>query len=438
MLRCSGGMATVKRKAEAGSKKVMTGKAKVAVPPAYRNSPAKTESWRGNIDRLAWGGKGLGRTEDGRLLLLEAPLALFPGELVEAEVQWKPRHGEGRVTRWVTKDPRRVEAACPVAEACGGCDLWEAGRHAPELKRLMVADLLRRQLGEAQAWSWHPAPDSARRHRIQLHWNGATLGYFRRNSHALVPINACPAAADSISAAIPRLQEALLGRMLSTRVGRWELSTGSPEGTVWATDERGRTWLLEPDGWHQSTEPIRHRLGEITLLHESGAFFQVSPPWAAEAFGGLLKAWDLKGQTLYDLYGGVGLFSALLGTRFQKRVLVESGAAAVAWARRNLEAAGLPSECLVADVAEWVPEGLGEAADLILLDPPRAGLEATLCERLNTAQAGTLVLVGCDGAAFCRDLKRLDPAWELKQLAVLDLFPHTVHVECVGLLSRRV
>jgi tRNA/tmRNA/rRNA uracil-C5-methylase (TrmA/RlmC/RlmD family) len=206
---------------------------------------------------------------------------------------------------------------------------------------------------------------------------------------------------------------------------------------VWATDERGRTWILEPDGWHRNAEPIRHRLGDATLQHEPGAFFQVSPPWAAEAFGGLLQSWDVKGHTLYDLYGGVGLFSALLGARFSHRVLVESGETAVAWARRNLEAAGLPAECLVADVAAWVPEGLGVAEDVILLDPPRAGLDAALCDRLATAGAGTLVLVGCDGAAFCRDVKRLSGAWSLDQLAVLDLFPLTSLVECVALLTKR-
>ena len=90
----------------------------------------------------------------------------------------------------------------------------------------------------------------------------------------------------------------------------------------------------------------------------------------------------------------------------------------------------------MADVAAWVPEGLGAAGDLILLDPPRAGLEPALCDRLATAGAGTLVLVGCDGAAFCRDVKRLAPAWRLDQLAVLDLFPLTSHVECVALLTR--
>jgi 23S rRNA (uracil1939-C5)-methyltransferase len=91
----------------------------------------------------------------------------------------------------------------------------------------------------------------------------------------------------------------------------------------------------------------------------------------------------------------------------------------------------------VGDVAAWAPEGLGEPADVILLDPPRAGLEPALSDRLCTAGAGTLVLVGCDGAAFCRDLKRLAPAWTLEKLAVLDLFPLTSHVECVALLTKR-
>ncbi len=407
------------------------------MPPAYRHSPNRIETWRGTIERLAWGGKGVGRSEDGRLLLLEAPLALFPGEVVEAGVIWKARHGEGRVTRWITRDPRRTLAACPVAEECGGCELWEAGPQVANLKCQMVADLLRRQLGETQAWDWHPAPATARRHRIQLHWDGAALGYFRRHSHVLVPVATCPAAADPLSLAIPRLCEALAGNALPTRPGRWELATGSPADQVWATDERDRTWLLEPDGWHRNSEPIRHRLGEQHLLHDSGTFFQVSPPWAAQAFGDLLRSWELKGATLYDLYGGVGLFSILLGDRFTQRVLVESGAAAVAWARRNLAAAGLASECHVADVATWVPDGLGAAEDLILLDPPRVGLEPALSERLLGAHAGTLVLVGCDGAAFCRDLKRLTPAWQLARLAVLDLFPLTSHVECVALLTRR-
>jgi tRNA/tmRNA/rRNA uracil-C5-methylase (TrmA/RlmC/RlmD family) len=252
-------------------------------------------------------------------------------------------------------------------------------------------------------------------------------------------VTACPAAAEPLSAAIPRLQEALAGGALPARPGRWELATGTPAGTVVATDERGRTWSLEPDGWAREAPPlpIQHTFGGIRLAHGPGAFFQVCPPWAAQAFGGLLERWGLSGGTLFDLFGGVGLFSALLGTRYRHRVLVESGEEAVAWARTNLSALGLGSECIVADVAAWVPEHLGAPEDLILLDPPREGLDPALADQLLTARASNLVLVGCDGAAFCRDLKRLAPSWQLESLAALDLFPLTSHVECVARLTRR-
>lgn len=418
----------MKRKGESSSRNQK-------VKPAYRSSPAPTEIWQGPIERLAWGGLGVAHAADGRLLLLEASLALFPGEAVEASFQWKARHGEGRITRWITRDPHRRESSCPVAGTCGGCDLWEAGPLAGDLKRQMVQDLFRRQLGEDTPWDWRPAPEEARRHRIQLHWDGKALGYFRRHSHALVPVTACPAAAAPLSEAIPRLLEAILGRALPTRPGRWELSTGTPAGRVVATDERGRSWDLEPDGWQACDQPLVHQLGAAELRQEPGAFFQVCAPWAATAFQALLLGWDLRGATLYDLYGGVGLFSVLLGQRFSHRVLVESGEAAVVWARRNLAAAALPSECLMADVAAWVPEGLGSPGDAILLDPPREGLDPSLCERLQSARASRIVLVGCDGAAFCRDLKRLAPAWRLVRLAALDLFPLTHHVECVALLE---
>ncbi len=387
------------------------------------------------MERLSWGGLGLAKAEDGRLILLRAPLALFPGEEVEAQLRWKPRHAEGTVTRWVRRDPRRTPSPCPVAEACGGCDLWEAGAAESALKQQMAADLLGRQLPD-QPFTWHPAPPEARRHRIQLHWDGKALGYHRRGSHALVPVTKCPAAADPLSLALPRLIEALEARIIPGRPQRWELVTGTPAGEVRAVDEQGRTWLLEPDGWHKDTGPVTHRFPGFSLAQDAGAFFQVSPEWAHEVFRQILEGWDLRGGTLYDLYGGVGFFSALLGPRFRHRVLVEGYAPAVARAQANLEALGLSLEAHAEDVGTWVPEGLGAAGDLILLDPPRAGLDEALTQRLQGAGAERLVLIGCDGAPFCRDLQRLAPAWKVKDLHALDLFPRTVHAEFMALLER--
>ncbi len=401
----------------------------------YPTSPNPKVRWIGKIERLAWGGLGVGREADGRLILLSAPLALFPGEEVEAEVRWKARHGEGDVLRWLKPDPRRRPSGCPVARLCGGCELQEAGSHTNELKHLMVEDLLRRQLPEVGAWEWHPAPPDACRHRIQLHWAGRQLGFHRRRSHSIVPVRQCPAAAQVLSNAIPNLVEALEEGALPSRPQRWELATGTPAREVYASLEDGRVWHLEPDGWHVCQDAILHKHRGATLHHRAGGFFQVCAPWAMDAFGQVLEGWDIRGGTLFDLYGGVGLFSALLRERFQHFVLVESEPHAVAWARKNLEAMGLDAECHALDASEWIPTGLGTSQDTLLLDPPRTGLAPVLAEALKTAQAGTLVLVGCDGAAFCRDVKRLEPQWHLEHLAVLDLFPLTAHAEFVGLLK---
>lgn len=410
-----------------------TGKSKGDRESVYRRPATPAEEWQGKIERLAWGGKGVGRGADGRLVLLSAPLALFPGETVRATVHWKARHAEGQVTGWVQRSPRRAAATCPVAERCGGCDLQEAGDGGSALKQAMVEDLLHRHLPEAPPWTWLPAPAGTVRHRVQLHWDGQRLGFHRRRSHEVVAVAACPAASPALSAAIPRLAEALEARVLPGRAQRWELATGTPAGEVRASLENGRAWRLEPDGWHPCGEPLGHRHRDLGFLHGPGGFFQVCAPWAMAAFDGVLAGWGLEGETLFDAFGGVGLFSGLLGPRFRTRVLVESDPGAVVWARRNLEALGLPSTCLAEEVAAWLPEGLGGPRDTILLDPPRTGLGADLCARLGTAGAGALVLVGCDGAAFCRDAKALGPRWRLEALAVLDLFPLTVHAEFAGL-----
>lgn len=391
------------------------------------------EAWQGTIERLAWGGLGVGRAEDGRVVLLSAPLALFPGETVRAAVRWKARHGEGEVEAWLSRDPRRGPAGCPAAQDCGGCELREGEACASSLKRAMVEDLLARQLPGAPPFRWLEAPGDARRHRIQLHWDGRNLGFHGRRSHRLVPVSACPAAAPCLSEALPALSEALRSGALPPRPQRWELATGTPADTVFAVLPDGRAWRLEGGEWSPTREPITHRQGSIRLQHRPGSFFQVCAPLAMEAFGRVLEGWDLRGETLYDLYGGVGLFSALLGERFRHRILVEGNADAVQSARANLEAMDLPATCVAEAVEAWMPERLGAAGDLLLLDPPRTGLDAGLSARLLGARASALVLIGCDGAAFCRDVKRLSPAWRLEDLAVLDLFPLTRHVECVGL-----
>jgi 23S rRNA (uracil1939-C5)-methyltransferase len=300
----------------------------------------------------------------------------------------------------------------------------------------MAEDLFRRALPN-QPWEWLPAPEYARRHRVQLHWDGKSLGFHQRKKHTIVPINSCPASVPKLSESIPRLEDALACHVLPSRPQKWELATGTPPTDVFAIDEKQRVWVLEPDGWQRTEKTISHHFSDRVLTHKPGGFFQVSAKWAMEAFHKLLTQWDLRGDTLYDIYGGVGLFSVLLGDQFKNRVLVESNGDSAAHAERNLTSAKLPHQCIEADATAWMPDFLGKPGDAVLLDPPRAGLPPEIIQRLLNSNADAIVLIGCDGAAFCRDIRRLSQVWKIKNIAVIDLFPMTVHVECVGLLQKR-
>lgn len=401
--------------------------------------------WQGRVERLGWNGVGLGRLDDGIVVLLHSDLALFPGEVVTARVALHSGHAEGKVTEWLERDPRRVEAKCDFAAQCGGCSLWEGGDPTSDLKWQMVQDLLSRQLRDAPECRWLPAPPGTLRSRIQLHWAWGSFGFHEAASNTLVPVSSCPMAVEPVSSAVPVLRDALRAHKLSTAPDRWQLAAGTPPELVIATSElqpRG-SWALANGQWIPSNKLLIHHLGGRRIQQQPGAFFQACPQWAWEAFSTVFNSWAVSGSTLFDLYGGCGFFTMMLAERFRSAVIVESSRGGCASAEANLESLsagheGLNSRVVCADVGGWIEPELGQPGDTILLDPPRAGLTAGICEKLCSASAETTVLIGCDGMAFCRDVKRLAPTWQLDQLAAIDLFPNTPQVEFLGLLRRSV
>jgi tRNA/tmRNA/rRNA uracil-C5-methylase (TrmA/RlmC/RlmD family) len=190
--------------------------------------------------------------------------------------------------------------------------------------------------------------------------------------------------------------------------------------------------------WVLDSAPLTHQLGDASLQQSAGAFFQTSPQYAWDAFSVLLAQWGLRGSALYDIYGGGGFFSAMLRGRFAQFVLVESSAQSCGDARTNL--AGLDARIFQADAEAYIAAQIEAsimpgANSIAILDPPRKGLPPALCDALHAWRPDKLVLIGCDGASFCRDATRLSRSWRLDQLAAIDLFPNTSHVECVGLFE---
>jgi 23S rRNA (uracil1939-C5)-methyltransferase len=181
-----------------------------------------------------------------------------------------------------------------------------------------------------------------------------------------------------------------------------------------------------------------HELGGLELAISSRAFFQVNS-WAAEKLRDVVADFaELKGrETVWDLYSGVGTMALSLAGRAARIVGFETEPQAVLDAQANAQRNGMANCRFEAgDVSRTIPRVLhstvSERPDVIVADPPRAGMQADVVARLLEIGAPKLILVSCDPATLARDIKRLATGYRPRRIQPVDMFPHTSHIECVA------
>lgn len=383
-----------------------------------------------DIERTVAGGAGLAREPEGRVVLVDGAL---PGERVRVTLTTsKPRMATAELAAVATPAPGRVEPPCPEVHAgCGGCDLQHA---SPELQRSLkvgiVRDALARigRLGDVPVSAGEHLSDRGYRTVLRLGVLGGRVAFHRKRSSELHPVTRC-------LVAHPLLDELLEdGRYLGTdevtirvgaRTGERLVSLGPATASARVPDDVVVVAGDRPGWVHEVVARRRFRIS-------AGSFFQARPDGAealVRAVGRALAPFDPSEDRLVDLYGGVGLFTA--GLHARRSLLVERSPSAVADAEVNL--ASLDATIVRANVRRWRPE----AADALVADPARAGLGADGVHAVVGTGALRVALVSCDPAALARDARLLsDRGYRATGVELVDLFPHTHHVEAVTAFVR--
>lgn len=392
------------------------------------------------IEKMVFGGEGLGRL-NGEVVL--TPFVL-PGE--QARVELLPaRKGvrRGVLEGIESPSPDRVEAPCTVFGRCGGCHYQHAAYSAQlRYKRDVLVETLAR-VGkvtvDAEAIRVVSGPPFGYRNRVQFHFERGQCGFREMNSHRLVPISGCDVAAPALGMIAERLS-----RMARDR--RWP---GFLESLEVFTDDVQIQWNVRESKQHLArhffdwlatefpgTVPgaLDYAAGDDLFRVSGGSFFQINRflvrELATEAIG------DAAGDIAWDLYAGVGLFTLPLARRFGKVLAVESGRSAADDLRFNAERAGVTAEVEAVPVEEWLAADR-PSPDLILADPPRAGLGKLAVRRLVELKPRKLVLIACDPATLARDLAPLLEAYSIERMTLIDLFPQTYHIETIAQLGLR-
>ena len=423
------------------------------------------------IEKLVYGGDGLARLpadESGRGKTVFLPFVL-EGERVEAELlEDKRSFARGRAHRLVQASALRVEPRCPYFQRCGGCHYQHASyEHQLEIKAAILRENLRRlatlELGaELQI---HPSPPWNYRNRARLKIQTApefALGYYRFNSHEVLPIEQCPISSPLINRAITALWHFGKSGRIAKLVREIEVFADSadarllvelycapdaPRVAAQRCAEEVKSALPEAVGAmvfkgsltsHCPAEPktlaaagataLSYDVGECTYRVSAGAFFQVNRHLIEELVK--IVAGSASGSAALDLYAGVGLFSTALAGSFAQVIAVEPSPISSSDLSYN---SPVNVKTVRATTEQFLRnDAAGLKPDLVVVDPPRAGLGESVVRELAKWKSPRLTYVSCDPATLSRDLAGLLGAgYRIEQAHLIDVFPQTFHLESV-------
>jgi 23S rRNA (uracil1939-C5)-methyltransferase len=387
-------------------------------------------------ERLVAGGAAVAREPSGRVVFVDGAL---PGERVLATVTDERRdYAQAVVATVLEPGAGRVEPPCPhVAEGCGGCT-WQHLAVGDQLdaKLALVTEALVRtgKLADPVVAAGPALRPFGFRTTLRLAVRpDGRLGLRAHRSHAVVPVDGClvahPRLVELLGARWPGADEVVL--RVSAATG--ERLAFAPPGRPAAGKARGGG-RSAPRGF-----PPDVALGPDAVLHEvvAGArfrvsarsFFQTRTDGAGALVTAVIAAAEGAGGPMVDAYAGVGLFAATVGAG-REVTAVEQSASSAADARHNLSGATVVRSA----VERWRPQRAG----LLVADPARRGLGAQAVAVLAATGAPRLVLVSCDPVSLARDARLLAAAgYDHGGSTVVDLFPHTPHVEVVTRFDRR-
>jgi 23S rRNA (uracil1939-C5)-methyltransferase len=436
------------------------------------------------IEKLIYGGEGLARLpadEHGRGKTVFVP-GVLAGERVEAViVEEKPGFARARVERLLEASAERVEAGCPYFARCGGCHYQYTGyEHQLQVKVAILKETLRRQ-GKVELDSEvvvHASPPWGYRNRARFqvrHSPEFVAGYFEAGSHSVLAVEECPISSPLVNRGLRALWELGQGGMVPAELreieffadaedarllvellfdgrSQGERSTESAqefsqrlrgvlpeaeEGAALAQPVTSGRGALPPPAekpdWTFGEGDFRYRVGNERLRVSSGSFFQVNRFLIEELVA--LVTGGRVGELALDLYAGVGLFATALAKGFRHVVAVESSQSSAADLKYNCPP---NTKAVRTTVEEYLAGKKAQAKpELVVVDPPRAGLGERVARSLAKLGAPRITYVSCDPATLARDLAHLKIAgYRVEQAHLADVFPQTYHLETVVQLVR--
>ncbi|MCH3914695.1 MAG: 23S rRNA (uracil(1939)-C(5))-methyltransferase RlmD [Acidaminococcaceae bacterium] len=441
------------------------------------------------VTGLGSSGEGVGKVQ-GFTFFVPGALA---GEKIRFQAkQVKKSYGIGELTNVLEPSPERVKPVCPVYKQCGGCQLQHLSYEGQlTVKRQQVIDALERlghfkgikvekTLGDDDPWHY--------RNKMQVpvasgKKGSLDIGCFAQATHRVINVEECfiqKKANNAIAAVvrawmkeykIPALEEDARRGIVRHVMGRVGVATGEVMAVLITNSpmvphikDLGKMLREAIPGFKTLVQNVNTRhtnvimgeksrivtgpgfiqdsIGTLTFNISPESFFQVNSEQAAKLYGEALKAANLTSkETVVDVYCGTGTITLFLAQKAARAIGIEIVPSAIKDARINARNNKIANaQFVLGDAAVELPKLAQEGikADVIVLDPPRAGCDQRVINAIAAVKPKKVVYVSCNPASLARDAELLcKKGYKINKVQPVDLFPQTHHVETVVLMSRK-
>ncbi|WP_195940224.1 23S rRNA (uracil(1939)-C(5))-methyltransferase RlmD [Romboutsia sp. 1001713B170131_170501_G6] len=449
----------------------------------------KNKEYIVDIVDIGQGGVGIGKY-DGFTVFVE-------GGLVEDKVKVKinkskKNYAVGDIVEIIEKSPFRVDRKCSDSlKDCGGCQVQELEYQKQlDIKTNEVKQVITR-IGKLDNVKIHNTigMENPFRYRnkaqfpIQKSGNNPVIGFYKKKSHDIIPMDKCIIQHDindkivkiiktyinayNVSVYDEKTHTGVL-RHLVTKIGFTtnevmvvlvangkklpylkELASVLEENipgfktlVVNVNREKTNVILGKENRVIYGNGKINDYIGNLVFEISPLSFFQVNPVQTEVLYNKALEYADLKeNDTVFDIYCGIGTISLFLAQKAKKVYGIEIVEDAIKDAKINAHINKLDNvEFYVGKAEEVVPKmySEGKTADVVVVDPPRKGCDEKVLDTIISMQPDRVVYVSCNPSTLARDLNYLDErGYRCTEIQPVDMFPHTMHVECVAKLIRK-
>ena len=438
------------------------------------------------IKRLGINGEGVGYFKKQVVFV---PGALPGEEVVVEATKINPKFAEAKIKKIRIKSPHRVLPLCPVYDQCGGCQLQHLkyDQQLKEKRDIIIQSLerhtkvdiskldIRETIGMEDPWGYRNKSSF----QVKAVDGKVLAGLYGLNSHQLINIDECAvqhAQTNEATSEVKRILEELkipiyneksrkgIIRTIVTRVG---IQTGELQIVLITTQKElpkvdiiiqeiqkrlpnvksivqningQKTSLI----FGEETLPlagedfIQETLGDLQFELSARTFFQLNPVQTVKLYNEVKKAAALTGQEkVLDAYCGVGTIGLWLADQAGEVRGMDVITESIEDAKKNAKRHGFTNTKYVPGKAEevlpkWVKKGW--KPDVIVVDPPRTGLEGQFIQTILQAEPKKLIYISCNPSTLAKDIQDLGAKYEVKYIQPVDMFPHTAHVECVSQL----